>query len=493
MKQSGILLHISSLNTDYGIGDLGSEAYAFADYLAQNGYSFWQILPLNHPGYGNSPYNPISAFVGNPYLISPELLIQDGLLKEDEAIRLPKGWKIDFESVYKAKDAMLKLAANRYLERYNIDEYIEEKAYYIKAYTAFLFLTESYGHSNWQIWDKAHKSYNDELFADIIKEPRAREIAAIQAIFDDQLRRLKEHVTSQGIKIIGDVPLYLSYESAEVWAFQELFDLNDEGRRQSFAGVPPDAFSDEGQLWGNPIYLWEKMEKDGFELFMRRFAVALDFVDLLRLDHFIGYVNYWKVPLKDGEAPVDAIEGSWVKARPKAFFEELNKRFSKERFIAEDLGILNDEVCHYRDKYSFPGMIVLQFCFDDGVQDISRFPKNRIIYTGTHDNNTSLGWFRSLLEESLTRRNLEQFCKRYLPEAELPTEDNIHEIMADIARLSGCKTMILPMQDLLGLDERHRMNTPGTPTGNWDWRLNISAKDIAEHSKAQKMRQKASI
>jgi len=488
LKQSGILLHISSLNTEYGIGDLGSEAYVFADYLVQNGHSFWQILPLNHPGYGNSPYNPISAFAGNPYLISPELLIKDGLLKNNEVIRLPKAWKFDFESVYKAKDTMLKIAANRFLECHNIDEYIEEKAYYIKAYTSFLFLTESYGHSNWQKWDTAHKSYNDKLFKDIIKEPRAREIAAIQAIFDEQLSRLKEHVTSQGIKIIGDVPLYLSYESAEVWAFQELFDLDDEGMRQSFAGVPPDAFSDEGQLWGNPIYLWEKMEEDGFELFMRRFASALEFVDLLRLDHFIGYVNYWKVPLIDKVEPKDAKEGSWVKASPKAFFEELNRRFLKERFIAEDLGILNDEVCHYRDKYSLPGMIVLQFCFDDGVQDISRFPKNRIIYTGTHDNNTSIGWFRSLPDDSQTRLNLEQFCKEYLPEKQLPTEDNIHEIMADIARLSGCKTMILPMQDILGLDESHRMNTPGTPTGNWDWRMNIPAKDIEEHTKAQKMR-----
>lgn len=478
MKKNGILLHISSLNTDYGIGDLGSEAYAFADFLADRGESFWQILPLNHPGHGNSPYSPISAFAGNPYLISPELLINDGLLKESEAIRLPKGWKIDFESVYKAKDKMLSLAASRYIARHGIDDYIEAKAYYIKPYTAFLYLCESYGNSNWQSWGKRHKSYSEELFQEIAQEPRAQEIIAIQAIFEDQLKRLKEYVISKGIKMIGDVPLYLSYESAEVWAFQDLFDLDRKGRRQSFGGVPPDAFSDEGQLWGNPIYLWEKMAEDSFELFMQRFAYALDFVDLLRLDHFIGYVNYWKVPLNEGKEPKDARMGSWVKAIPKAFFEELNKRFSKQRFIAEDLGILNDEVCYYRDKYSFPGMIVLQFCFDDRVQDVSRFPEDRIIYTGTHDNNTSAGWFRAMPENSKTRQNLSSFCKQYLPESALPNEKNIHKIMAEAARISGCKTMIIPMQDLLGLDEKHRMNIPGTPEGNWNWRMNRSIKEI---------------
>lgn len=471
MKQSGILLHISSLCTDYGIGDLGPEAYRFAHYLSQEGHKFWQILPLNHCGYGNSPYNPISAFAWNPYLISPELLVLDNLLEADELKTLAHNEMVDYNEMKKLKRPLLKKAACRYLESHDIDQYIEDNAWHLKPYLCFLKLKELNGTGKWYEWPLTQRSYSPELYLQYAQDPFVRQAAALQAIFEDQFARLKRVLLQEGIQLIGDVPLYLSYESAEVWAQQELFDLDEKGDRLSVAGVPPDAFSTSGQLWGNPIYRWDQLSNHGFELFVRRFSHILKFIDFLRLDHFIGYVNYWKVPCQDGKTPQTAQAGSWVRALPEAFFARIKEEFGSHRFIAEDLGILNQDVCQIRDSLGLPGMIILQFCFEESVPDVQNFPADRFIYTGTHDNNTTLGWWNELSLKSASRLNLSAFCKRFLPEHDLPGEDNVHQILIDIAQLSACEKMIFPMQDVLGLGVDARMNIPGTALGNWQWRM----------------------
>ncbi len=471
MKQSGVLLHISSLCTDYGIGDLGPGAYRFAEYLAEHDHSFWQILPLNHCGYGNSPYNPISAFAWNPYLISPELLVLDNLLEKEALKTLPKSQMVDYEQVIKLKQPMLQAAAQKYLESNDIDAYIEANAWHLKPYLCFLKLKDLNSNGKWYTWPSGQRTYSETLYQEHADDQDLRVAAALQAIFEDQFSRLKSVLLSQGIQLIGDIPLYLSYESAEVWAHQELFDLDDKGRRLSVAGVPPDAFAAAGQLWGNPIYLWERLQASGFELFVRRFGHILQYIDLLRLDHFIGYVNFWKVPCPAAEISDSAETGSWVRALPEAFFTRISEQFGTERFIAEDLGILNQDVCQIRDSLGLPGMIILQFCFEESVPEVQYFPADRFIYTGTHDNHTTLGWWKDLPPNSPSRLNLSVFCKRFLPQYDLPNESNVNEIMIEVAQLSACQRMIFPLQDILGLDDDARMNMPGTALGNWQWRM----------------------
>lgn len=475
MKKSGILLHISSLATEYGIGDLGPAAYRFADYLKNNAHSYWQVLPLNHCGYGNSPYNPISAFAFDKFLISPELLFAEGYLSEQELsdAKLPAGNMIDVQAVIKSKGKVLELAAERMLQDTDIDQYIEANAWHLKPYLAFCIISEVQQSSEWYLWPKPYRQYSDELFLKLGQDykDRLRILAMLQKVCEDQLTRLKSYLSQSGIALFGDIPIYLSYESAEVWAHQELFELDQDGRRLSVAGVPPDAFSVTGQLWGNPIYRWDRMQENGFELFVRRFAHILKYIDLIRLDHFIGYVNYWKVPCPEARMPENAEGGSWVRACPEAFFDTILSHFPLEAFIAEDLGILNEDVCRIRDSYGFPGMIILQFCFEDSVPEVQSYPSERFIYTGTHDNQTTRGWWESLPENSPSRLNLAVFCKRFLPQCGLPNADNVHQILIEIARISACERYIVPMQDVLGLDDDARMNIPGTALGNWQWRL----------------------
>lgn len=475
MKKSGILLHISSLATEYGIGDLGPAAYKFCDYLKAMSYSYWQILPLNHCGYGNSPYNPISAFAFNKYFISPELLVESGYLSEEELLsaRLPQSDSVDYEAVMQVKDKLLDLAAQRILVETDIEEYIRQNAWHLKPYLAFTILCVQQQSSEWYLWPRDLRQYSEKLYDELYRRyaSEMQTTATLQKVFEEQLTNLKAYLAEAGIALIGDVPLYLSYESAEVWAHQGLFDLDAEGKRLSVAGVPADAFSENGQLWGNPIYLWDKMQENGFDLFMRRFAHILKYLDLLRLDHFIGYVNYWKILCPNGIMPESANNGSWVRACPEAFFAKLLSHFPNDAFIAEDLGILNPDVCHIRDSHGFPGMIILQFCFEESVPDVQNFPPERFIYTGTHDNSTTRGWWNALPENSPSRLNLTIFCKRFLPDFGLPSEANIHQILHEIACVSACERCIVPMQDVLGLDEDARMNIPGTALGNWHWRM----------------------
>ncbi len=488
MKNLGVLLHISSLPSEYGIGDLGPEAYQFADILVERGVKYWQILPLYQTGYGNSPYNPLSAFALNPYLISPDLLFEDGLidLPDLEAAKLPATDSVPYDTVYRLKDQLIAKAADNFLSDIEIYEFIESNALYMKPYLAYITLIKLYGDDDWHLFREEHRSYSEELYESLFKS-YGRQIlraACAQAMVKDQLNRLKDYLNTQGVQFIGDMPLYLAYSSAEVWSNPHLFDLDADGNRNRVAGVPPDAFSENGQLWGNPLYRWDVMREDGFQLFVHRIRNALGYLDKVRLDHFIGYVNYWAVPLKakgaDGlpELPETALEGSWERARPEDFFPLLQAIFPTDRFIAEDLGILNGEVCSFRDEYGLPGMIVLQFCFEESVPRVRDFPAERYLYTGTHDNPTVREWYENLAEDCPSRINLLSFIRDSLSlfaglglEDLTDVEASIHTVLRLIAQNSGCANVIIPVQDILGLGSSARMNIPGTALGNWQWRL----------------------
>ena len=476
MQELGILLHISSLPGKYGIGDFGPEAHDLIDKLAAGGFNSWQLLPLNHPGYGNSPYNPVSAFALNPYLISPELLLRDGLLTVEEltSAELPNDGLVDFEVVISRKNTLLQLASARLVQSLGMKEVVASIPDILKPYLAYICLSEQQGSSAWYEWPEIYKRYSEELFWQLLEQftDYMLQQAVIQRLAHEQLKELKSHAASQNIRLVGDIPLYLSYDSAEVWANQELFKLDSSGAKLKVAGVPPDAFSDEGQLWGNPVYDWAKMQETGFDFFIRRISEALDTFDILRLDHFIGYVNYWEI---EGDA-ASAQEGKWVKALPEEFFGALLAKYPVERFIAEDLGVLNDEVCHIRDSHAFPGMIVLQFCFEDSIPEVEKYPSTRVIYTGTHDNKTTRQWFEELDQTSSSALNFRLFCLQngfISEEAELKPS-LAAELMIRTGRKAPCGQLVIPMQDILSLGAEARMNVPGTALGNWQWRMRES-------------------
>jgi 4-alpha-glucanotransferase len=489
MRSTGILLHLTSLPTEFGIGDFGPSTYRFSDYLKREGHKYWQILPVNHCGYGNSPYNPISAFALSPYLISPELLYQQGLINQSTLndAKLPCGDTIFYESVYKTKDKLLAIAGENLLVSHDIISFIDSRSETIKPYLAFQILSRIYGDNAWYAWNPEHRRYSDELFDELwlMHEPAMKLTASYQCMILEQIALFRNVLNNDGITLVGDMPLYLSYESAEVWAHPELFDLDKNGVRLHYAGVPPDAFAAEGQLWGNPIYRWDMLKETGFSLFLQRIAQTLDYIDILRLDHFIGYVNFWQVdsdytPQGMPISPTSAKNGRWVTALAPEFFSVLCSHFAKERFIAEDLGILNNEVCDIRDSFGFPGMIVLQFCFEESIPRVREYPAKRWLYTGTHDNSTLRGWFEALQPDSPSLTHLRQYCSEYkLRDChQTPNRENIHKVMRNIALASACEKVIIPFQDVIGWDDSARMNIPGTALGNWQWRINMDHNDL---------------
>lgn len=479
-RQKGILLHITSLPSAYGIGDLGKAAYDFIDYLTKQGQTYWQILPLNFPGYGDSPYNPISTFAGNPWLIDPVKLYEQGYVTQQEMdeARLPNTGKINFTLVQKSKTKLFLTAFRKHDKLYWLKEmweFIQAESIWLKPFSVFSQFKKHSGNKAWQQWELQFRVYTEKMY-DFLISANAENIlypVFLQYLFDKQLHELKQYAVQRGIQIIGDLPLYVSLYSSDVWSRQDLFELDENGHPIRVAGVPPDAFSETGQLWGNPLYRWDRMQSEHFDWWKRRLRRAFAFADKLRLDHFIGLVNYWAV---DSKEP-DAMNGSWIDGPKNAFFESILQEFLQESFIAEDLGILTDEVNNLRENYGFPGMIILQFCFQDTHNDILSFPANKIIYTGTHDNQTTLGWF---LSNQKNKKPDNQFMEDYLhrigwlPEQEKLTRKNVSQLMIKLAHASPCQISIVPMQDILALDDKARMNIPGTAIGNWRWRMTDS-------------------
>lgn len=481
-RSSGILLHITSLPNRFGIGSLGREAFEFVDFLKNSNQKLWQILPLGPTGYGNSPYQCYSAFAGNSVLIDIDKLIEKGLLKHEDIQDLPDFDRqfVEYDRVEEFKSNLFEKAFANFDENADLEQQAEFEAFCIKNsdwlddFALFLALKDANDLKPWYEWEEELKIRN----ANAIKKAKAElEIDIeyykfLQFLFFEQWNDLKKYANEQEIKIIGDIPLYVSRDSAEAWASSELF-LFDEHKNPTFvAGVPPDYFSETGQLWGNPIYDWKKHKKTNFAWWVKRVKANLEIFDIIRIDHFRGLAAYWSIPF--GEET--AIKGTWVNAPGDELFATLTREIPDLPIIAEDLGLLTDDVVELRDKYDLPGMKILQFAFDAEEENDYQphtFVKNCLVYTGTHDNDTTLGWIINTTEKNrgIAREYMQTDCSdwdltwRFIVEA--------WKSVADIA--------VVPMQDILNLDTECRMNIPGTASGNWKWRFtfeNISYETV---------------
>ena len=475
-RKCGILLHPTSLPSPFGIGDFGPKAYEFVDYLASAGQKIWQILPLNPVGPGNSPYASPSAFAGNILLISLEKLAEDGLLstKDIEEASCVNTGRVDYDWAKKVKASLLVKACMNFFgkgkakEKQEFEDFCKKHNYWLRDYALFQVIKAWQGGKCWNEWD-APLVRRDQMELETVEEEMALEIQRVkfeQYIFWKQWQELKAYANGKGIKILGDMPIFVSLDSADVWANQQLFKLDQNGKPYKVAGVPPDYFSKTGQLWGNPQYNWEVMRKDGYGWWMKRFRNILTQVDMVRVDHFRGFEAFWEI---DGDAET-AIDGVWRPGPGKAFFELLHETLGDVNLVAEDLGIITDEVENLRQQCNLPGMKVLQFelHFNDYKRISAVEPEDCLVYTGTHDNNTLLGW----LQEDASRGEVEAIA-RMLRDVDAD-EKKLCQLLVEHVYASAARIAITPLQDVLALDSSHRMNLPGTAKGNWAWRMESS-------------------
>lgn len=472
-RGSGILLHVTSLPSPYGIGDFGSEAHRFVDFLAEAKQNFWQILPLNpiDPAFNNSPYHSISAFAYNKLLISPELMVQEGLLKREDVNPVPPFPKeaVDYEEVIAYKKKLFHKALERFKKIKNNREYEEfcsENSSWLEDFSLFVVLKGHFQGLGWNEWPFEIRERQSEAIQALRKErhDKIEMEKFLQYIFIKQWFLLKRYCRQKGINIIGDMPIYVDYDSVDLWTRPELFKLDKNKRPYVVSGVPPDYFSETGQLWGNPIYSWDVLKKRGYDWWIQRIEHNLKIFDIIRVDHFRGFVGYWEVPATENTA----LNGKWIEAPAVDFFNQLNKRFRYLPIIAEDLGTITPDVREVMHRFEFPGMKVLLFAFgeDNALHPYlpHTYEKNYVVYTGTHDNNTVRGWFEKEAKPEDKRRLF-----RYL--GRKVSKRKVHWEFIRLAMLSVADTAIIPMQDALGLGEKARMNRPATIKGNWKWRL----------------------
>lgn len=472
-RGSGILLHVTSLPSPFGIGDLGPWAYRFVDFLAETKQSFWQILPLNptDPIHFNSPYHSTSALACNSLLLSPELLVRDGLLDEADLQSVPDFPKdrVDYQAVSAYKEGIFNHVCKRFLRHHPNNEYEQfcaKNAKWLDDYALFVVLKSHSAGRGWYDWPldirdrqpQALQSARDQLGEFIEREK------ILQFLFFKHWNPLKDYCNQRGIQLFGDIPIYVDYDSVDLWTRPELFKLDDQKRPTVVAGVPPDYFSETGQLWGNPIYQWEVLREREYDWWVKRIRHNLGLFDLIRIDHFRGLVGYWEVPATEKHA----INGKWVEAPAMDFLNHLLKEFPCLPIVAEDLGVITPDVREVMRHFDLPGMKLLLFAFGDDMPTNPyiphNLPKNCIAYTGTHDNNTVRGWFEN---EATTQESARLF--QYLGR-EVATEA-LHWELIRLVMMSAANTAIFPMQDVLGLGEEARMNRPATITGNWQWRL----------------------
>jgi 4-alpha-glucanotransferase len=473
-RSSGILLHVTSLPSRFGIGDFGPEAYRFVDFLNQAGQRLWQILPLNPAtaDSGNSPYNSYSAFAMNPLFLSPEFLVKEGFLKDadiEKHVFSPKRY-IDYSEVYKFKERLLTIVFQRcgpWIEKDDeFKRFQADNSYWLEDYALFKALKERFMGKVWSRWPEdiryrepeAINRWKERLREKVLKEKVSQFLTFRQWIL------LKKFCNERGVKVFGDMPVYVSYDSADVWAHHEIFKLNEKREMTHMAGVPPDYFSANGQLWGNPLYKWEVLKERNYDWWIKRLEHNLRLFDVLRIDHFRGFVAYWEV-----EATAEsALSGRWVEAPAKDFFSRLLQIFGRLPIIAEDLGFITPDVREIMDYFGFPGMKVLLFAFNEDNPQHPYLPhnykENFVVYTGTHDTNTVVGWFRREATRDMKRRLSEYIGRRV-------SERNVHWEMIRLAMASVARIAIIPMQDLLGLPEEARMNLPSSRDGNWRWRV----------------------
>jgi 4-alpha-glucanotransferase len=470
-RKSGILLHVTSLPSPFGIGDVGPAAYRFIDFLSETKQGLWQILPLNptDPGSCNSPYQSHSALAVNPLLISPENLVDKGLLESSDLEPLPVGRPetVDYPAVLSYKRRLFQKAFRRFqngFARSEFDRFCTENAFWLGDFGLFMALKSHFGGKVWSEWPPELRDRRpepirqaEETLRDSIQEEKF-----LQYLFFRQWDSLKAYAKEKGVRIVGDIPIYTVYDSVDVWVHPHLFNLDDRRRPVTVAGVPPDYFSKTGQLWGNPVYCWEAMKENGYEWWLQRIGHSLRLYDFVRIDHFRGFVAYWHVPADR----TDAIKGEWVQAPAVDFFTKMTSRFSPLPVIAEDLGTITPDVREVMARFSLPGMKVLLFAFG-GDSGNPYLPHNYIsdcvVYTGTHDNNTTRAWFEG--EAAGEERGA---LARYLGKE--PDPDEIHWDLIRMAMMSVAKWAIFPLQDILGLGPETRMNRPSTTEGNWEWR-----------------------
>jgi 4-alpha-glucanotransferase len=480
-RASGILLHITSLPSYGGVGDFGRAAYEFADFLAAAKQRIWQVLPLSPTGYGNSPYSALSAFAGNPLFISLEKLVDQGWIEGERIAGLPGAeGNADFDTAWEKKIPLLEEAAANFLDRANdaqrakLHKFTETNASWLTDFACFTILRRRFDYASWNKWPKEYAFRKPKAVSALLKD-EAHAIAVeevVQFFFDEQWRCLREYCSERDIRIMGDVAIFVNYDGADVWVHPDLFELDDKLNPIRVAGVPPDYFAVEGQRWGNPVYRWKLLQERGFDWWVARIRRSLALCDSIRLDHFRGFEAFWSIP---AEEPT-AIHGTWVKAPGYELFNRLKEVFGDLPFIAEDLGVITPEVEELRQHFGMPGMKILQFGFSDRGGHMylpHTFTPNSVVYTGTHDNDTTLGWWRSAGHQE--KANLQSYLQ--------PIEHDGDAVWAMIraAERSVADTCILPMQDVLFLGSEARMNTPGVSKGNWAWRY---APDALHHDHA---------
>lgn len=459
-------MHISSLWSKGGIGTFGKEAFEFVDFLEKSGQSFWQILPLGPTSYGDSPYQSFSAFAGNPYFIDLEKLTEQGLLEHQDWCYVNWGedeTKVDYEKLYNNRYICLKKAFSNFIENKEYKAFCKENAFWLDDYSLFMTLKNANGGKTFLEWENALRTREKgaikkakETFADEISFQKF-----MQFEFFCQWTELKSYANSKGIKIIGDLPIYVAFDSSDLWANKECFSLNEDYTPKEVAGVPPDAFSEDGQLWGNPLYDWQFMKQNDFSWWKQRIAHAFKLFDTVRIDHFRGFASYYCIPYGDKNAK----NGKWRKGPGTAFFKAMKEHFGELSIIAEDLGFLTADVKKLLKSTGFPGMKILQFAFDsreDSDYLPHNYDKNCVVYVGTHDNDTVMGWFENCKAEDI------DYCKNYL---RLSGEEGYNWGIIKAAMATTADTCIITMQDVLGLGSEARMNTPSTLGNNWKWRI----------------------
>jgi 4-alpha-glucanotransferase len=480
-RSSGVLLHPTSLPGSFGIGELGPEAFAFVDFLKSAGQKLWQVLPLNPTGYGDSPFQCFSAYAGNPLLICLDTLRERGILEPSDLRDIPQ-WKdstIDFGRVIRWKFPLLKKAAERFLksasgkDRGDFENFCRENADWLDDFALFMAHKDLDSKLIWNQWEPQMAARKPEALSRW-RQRLDREIQANkywQFEFFHQWRALREYARANEVRILGDIPIYVALDSADVWANPEYFHLDATGRPLRVAGVPPDYFSATGQLWGNPIYNWERHKQTDYRWWVNRFRAALRLYDAVRIDHFRGFEAYWEIP---ADATV-ATNGRWIKGPGAELFSVLQRELGELPIVAENLGVITPEVEAIRHQFSFPGMAILQFAFGKDPQGPTFRPHNYardlVAYTGTHDNDTVVGWWNSKGAGDSTRTPEDVVKEHAFARAYLGfTDEPIHWVLIRGVMSSIANIAVIPLQDLLGLGTEARMNLPGTPSGNWRWR-----------------------
>jgi 4-alpha-glucanotransferase len=469
-RSSGILLHPTSFSGPYGIGDIGSGALRWIDFLADAGCGLWQVLPIGPTGYADSPYQCFSSFAGNPLLISPEALLKDDLLHPDDLYEHPNFPEdhVEFGALIPWKSGLLDRSFIRFQHSRSpklnaeMEEFRASQSSWLEDFALFMALKEVHGGAPWPSWEKPLRQRNPETITQAFKQHKAAVERQIyrQFLFYRQWSKLRDYAHEKNIQIIGDIPIFVAHDSVDVWANPHLFFMDDSGMPTVVAGVPPDYFSPTGQLWGNPLYRWDEHVKTGFSWWLNRIKASLSLVDIIRIDHFRGFAGYWEIPGKAKTAEI----GCWKPGPGKQFFHSIRQSLGELPIIAEDLGVITPDVVDLRDTFNLPGMKILQFAFDSTPEDPflpHNYPVNCVVYTGTHDNDTAKGWYQRVSD------NEKAAYRGYMGrDGSNVSWDLIRGIWSSVAIFC-----LAPMQDFLCLGNEARMNYPGNPSGNWMWRM----------------------